>query len=224
MSRFYFSNHILATFIFSSFYKIKLIREVYRSKLTKLDETFHRRFSMTEITIITLNSIALLSWLTSSKARCIVSFVKICEFRDLCTPLVEFPISFTIFWVTNKIVSMQITNLEFSISEIQFYYRWLHKNIASFGGDKSRIRVWGHSAGGTSASQLSISPYTNSEITLQIMKWCSFHCRVCEWFIRDVRNSSHQLGTRKRGWFGGQQQAARSGSRLQWGRQELSEE
>ncbi|PAV58539.1 hypothetical protein WR25_25186 isoform D, partial [Diploscapter pachys] len=42
--------------------------------------------------------------------------------------------------------------------------KWLYENIESFGGDKSRIRVWGLSAGGASVSQLSISPYTNEYV------------------------------------------------------------
>uniref|UniRef100_A0AC35G1U8 Carboxylic ester hydrolase n=1 Tax=Panagrolaimus sp. PS1159 TaxID=55785 RepID=A0AC35G1U8_9BILA len=37
---------------------------------------------------------------------------------------------------------------------------FLHKVLPSFGGDKDRITVWGHSAGGTSTSLLSASPHT----------------------------------------------------------------
>uniref|UniRef100_A0A914ZEY8 Carboxylic ester hydrolase n=1 Tax=Panagrolaimus superbus TaxID=310955 RepID=A0A914ZEY8_9BILA len=37
---------------------------------------------------------------------------------------------------------------------------FLHKVLPAFGGDKERITVWGHSAGGTSASLLSASPHT----------------------------------------------------------------
>lgn len=42
-------------------------------------------------------------------------------------------------------------------------FRWIYNNIESFGGDKTRIRVWGLSAGGGSASQLTLSPYSQGK-------------------------------------------------------------
>lgn len=38
--------------------------------------------------------------------------------------------------------------------------RWIQREISSFGGDKDRVTIMGHSAGGIAADLLSLSPET----------------------------------------------------------------
>ncbi|KAH7662536.1 GES-1 protein, partial [Aphelenchoides avenae] len=63
--------------------------------------------------------------------------------------------------------------------------KWTHENIAAFGGDNSRITVWGLSAGAASGGHFGLSPYTQNLFAQSIQMSGSYYST---WTTGDIVN------------------------------------
>ncbi|KAH7725692.1 GES-1 protein [Aphelenchoides avenae] len=63
--------------------------------------------------------------------------------------------------------------------------KWTHENIAAFGGDNSRITVWGLSAGAASGGHFGLSPYTQNFFAQSIQMSGSYYST---WTTGDILN------------------------------------